>query len=70
MRRRREDSDVHHTSQNQLDSFCFPELEEGSSFLGLLPFGGQIHEMRYLAAKQLGWKTIKATLTTDGEWKN
>ena len=24
---------------------------------------------RYLAAKQLGWKTIKATVMTDGEWK-
>jgi ParB-like chromosome segregation protein Spo0J len=24
---------------------------------------------RFLAAKQLGWKTIKATVMTDGEWK-
>ena len=24
---------------------------------------------RYLAAKQLGWKTIKVTVMTDGEWK-
>lgn len=24
---------------------------------------------RYLAAKQLEWKTIKATVMTDGEWK-
>jgi len=24
---------------------------------------------RYLAAKQLGWKTIKATVMTDREWK-
>jgi len=24
---------------------------------------------RYLAAKQLGWKTIKATAMSDGEWK-
>ena len=24
---------------------------------------------RYLAAKQLGWKTIKATVMSDGEWK-
>ena len=24
---------------------------------------------RYLAAKQLGWKTIQVTVMTDGEWK-
>jgi ParB-like chromosome segregation protein Spo0J len=24
---------------------------------------------RYLAAKQLGWKTIRVTVMTDGEWK-
>ena len=24
---------------------------------------------RYLAAKQLGWKTIKVTVMSDGEWK-
>jgi ParB-like chromosome segregation protein Spo0J len=24
---------------------------------------------RYLAARQLGWKTIKATVMSDGEWK-
>jgi ParB-like chromosome segregation protein Spo0J len=24
---------------------------------------------RYLAARQLGWKTIKAIVMTDGEWK-
>jgi hypothetical protein len=24
---------------------------------------------RYLAAKQLGWKTINPTVMTDGEWK-
>ena len=24
---------------------------------------------RYLAARQLGWKTIKVTVMSDGEWK-